>query len=140
MYNCPSSCFTTSQQRKGQSQSITTEVTRRVISVNFPPIFVGRSAGRKLFTTVAIAVVCIQKLNNNNDDDNNNNNKNNNTGRMTKGRTVLIAKDPQKGSVPSNYRPVTILAMCSKLLMGIWAGEIYYFMEAKNVLPEEQRD
>ena len=58
---------------------------------------------------------------------------------MTKGRTILIIKDPQKGSVPSNYRPITCLAMCWKLLTGILAGEIYSFMENQNALPEEQK-
>ena len=58
---------------------------------------------------------------------------------MTKGRTVLIVKDPQKGRVPSNFRPITCLAMCWKLLTGMLAGEIYSSMEAKNVLPEEQK-
>ena len=58
---------------------------------------------------------------------------------MTKGRTVLIVKDPQKGSVPSNYRPITFLAMCWKLLTGILAGEIYSFMEDQNILPKEQK-
>ena len=58
---------------------------------------------------------------------------------MSKGRTILIIKDPQKGSVPSNYRPITCLAMCWKLLTGILAGEIYSFMENQNALPEEQK-
>ena len=48
---------------------------------------------------------------------------------MTKGRTVLIVKDPQKGRVPSSYRPIACLAMWWKLLTGILAGEIYSFME-----------
>ena len=58
---------------------------------------------------------------------------------MTKGRTILIIKDPQKGSVPSNYRPITCLAMCWKSLTGILAGEICSFMENQNALPEEQK-
>ena len=57
----------------------------------------------------------------------------------TKGRTILIIKDSQKGSVPSNYRRITCLAMCWKLLTGILAGEIYSFMENQNALLEEQK-
>ena len=33
--------------------------------------------------------------------------------RLTKGRRVLIMKDPQKGTNPSNYKPVTCLCIIS---------------------------
>ena len=58
---------------------------------------------------------------------------------MTKERTILIVKDPQKGSVPSKYRLITCIAMCWKSLTRILAGEIYLFMENQNIVPEEQR-
>ena len=35
---------------------------------------------------------------------------------MTKGRTTLIQKDPNKGTAPSNYRPITCLPMMWKIL------------------------
>ncbi|KAL4008504.1 hypothetical protein ACER0C_002356 [Sarotherodon galilaeus] len=38
---------------------------------------------------------------------------------LTEGRTVLIPKDPKKGPVPSNYRPITCLSTTWKLLSGI---------------------
>ena len=41
---------------------------------------------------------------------------------MTKGRTVLIQKDRSKGTVASNYRPITCLPLVWKLLTGIVAN------------------
>ncbi|TWW78234.1 hypothetical protein D4764_11G0003550 [Takifugu flavidus] len=43
---------------------------------------------------------------------------------LTQGRTVLIMKEPQKGSVPSNYRPITCLSTTWKLLSGLIAAKI----------------
>uniref|UniRef100_A0A7N8XHF5 Reverse transcriptase domain-containing protein n=1 Tax=Mastacembelus armatus TaxID=205130 RepID=A0A7N8XHF5_9TELE len=43
---------------------------------------------------------------------------------LTEGRTVLILKDPQKGAVPSNYRPITCLCTTWKLLSGIIAAKM----------------
>ena len=40
---------------------------------------------------------------------------------LTTGRTVLIMKDPEKGTVPSNYRPITCLPTTWKLLSGVIA-------------------
>jgi len=39
--------------------------------------------------------------------------------KLATGRTVLIAKDPSKGSVPINYRPITCLSSVYKFLTGI---------------------
>ena len=58
---------------------------------------------------------------------------------MTKGRTVLIQKDRSKGTVASNYRPITCLPLVWKLLTGIVANEVYSFLEGHNLLPEEQK-
>jgi len=43
---------------------------------------------------------------------------------MVKGRTVLIQKDPSKGTVASNYRPIACLPIMWKLLTGIFAESI----------------
>ncbi|TWW61836.1 hypothetical protein D4764_04G0004830 [Takifugu flavidus] len=43
---------------------------------------------------------------------------------LTQGRKVLIMKDPQKGTIPSNYRPITCLSTTWKLLSGIIAAKI----------------
>lgn len=43
---------------------------------------------------------------------------------LTQGRTILILKDPSKGAVPSNYRPITCLSTTWKLMSGIIAAKI----------------
>ena len=58
---------------------------------------------------------------------------------MTKGKTVLIQKDPAKGNDPSNYRPITCLPLAWKILTGIIAEETYTFLEQRSLLPEEQK-
>ena len=58
---------------------------------------------------------------------------------MTKGKTVLIQKDPAKGNDPSNYRPITCLPLAWKILTGIIAEEAYTFLEQRSLLPEEQK-
>jgi len=58
---------------------------------------------------------------------------------MVTGRTVLIQKDPAKGTVAGNYRPITCLPLMWKLLTGIFAGKIYDHLEYSNLLPEEQK-
>ena len=58
---------------------------------------------------------------------------------MIKRRTVLIQKDPQKGTVPSNYRPIVCLPLMWKLLTGIFADKIYDHLLSNNLLPDEQK-
>jgi len=57
----------------------------------------------------------------------------------TKGRTVLIQKDKSKGRDASNYRPITCLPLCWKLLTALLSDEIYLFLEENQCLPEEQK-
>jgi len=58
---------------------------------------------------------------------------------MVKGRTVLIQKDPAKGTVASNYRPIACLPLMWKLLTGIFAEKIYDHLRDNNLLPDEQK-
>ena len=58
---------------------------------------------------------------------------------MVKGRTVLIQKDPVKGNVESNYRPIACLPIMWKLLTGIFAERIYDHLHANSLLPNEQK-
>ena len=58
---------------------------------------------------------------------------------MTKGRTVLIMKDPEKGATAENYRPITCLPVMWKLLTGIIAEDLYEFLDTENLLPDEQK-
>ena len=60
-------------------------------------------------------------------------------GWMTKGRTVLIQKDPAKGTVAGNYRPIACLPLMWKLLTGTLAGKIYDHLNANGLLPAEQK-
>ena len=57
---------------------------------------------------------------------------------MTKGKKVLIQKDPVNGNDPSNNRPITCLPLAWKILTGIIAEETYTFLERRSLLPEEQ--
>ena len=58
---------------------------------------------------------------------------------MTHGRTVLIMKDPQKGSEVSNYRPIKCLPLFWKLFTGLLSDEIYSYLELRQLLPSEQK-
>ncbi|KAL3972560.1 male germ cell-associated kinase [Sarotherodon galilaeus] len=52
---------------------------------------------------------------------------------LTEGQTVLILKDPKKGPVPSNYRPITCLSTTWKLLSGIIAAKMNGHMELYKI-------
>ena len=58
---------------------------------------------------------------------------------MTKGRTTLIQKDPEKGNAANNYRPIACLPLMWKLLTTILAEKVYAHLSEKNVLPDEQK-
>jgi hypothetical protein len=47
---------------------------------------------------------------------------------LTRGRTILIMKDPIQGPIPKNYRPITCLPTMWKLLSGIMADKIMEHM------------
>ena len=58
---------------------------------------------------------------------------------MTIGRTSLFMKDPAKGPVADNYRPIACLPMMWKLLTGLFAEMIYEHLDVNNLLPDEQK-
>ena len=58
---------------------------------------------------------------------------------MVKGRTVLIQKDPAKGKVAKNYRPIACLPLMWKLLTGIFADKVYDHLHVNSLLPDEQK-
>ena len=58
---------------------------------------------------------------------------------MVKGRTVLIQKNPLKGTSADNFRPITCLPLMWKLLTGIFAESIYKHLETNGLLKEEQK-
>ena len=58
---------------------------------------------------------------------------------MVKGRTVLIQKDPMRGTQASNYRPIACLPMMWKLLTGIMGDKLYQHLERNGLLADEQK-
>ena len=58
---------------------------------------------------------------------------------MTTGKTVLCVKDKSKGSLVSNFGPITCLPLLWKLLTGIIADSMYEHLEKESVLPFEQK-
>ena len=48
---------------------------------------------------------------------------------MTKGRTILMQKDKEKGKEASNYRPITCLPLVWKLLTGVIEEDVYGFLD-----------
>ena len=58
---------------------------------------------------------------------------------MTTGRTYLLMKDPVKGPLPSNYRPITCLPVMWKLFSGLISDSIYHHLDTQNLLPPEQK-
>ena len=57
---------------------------------------------------------------------------------MTKGRTILMQKDKEKGKAASNYRTITCLPLVWKLLTGVIAEEVYGFLDTNLLLRQEQ--
>ena len=57
---------------------------------------------------------------------------------MTKGRTILMQKDKEKGKAASNYRPITYLPLVWKLLAGVIAEEVYGFLDTNLLLPQDK--
>ena len=58
---------------------------------------------------------------------------------MTKGKTPLIQKDPSKGTIPNNCRPITCLPMMWKILTTQIREEIYYLLSSCGLFSEEQK-
>ena len=54
---------------------------------------------------------------------------------MTKGKSKLIQKDPSKGTVPNNYRPIT----CLPILTAQIREKIYYSLSSHELFPGEQK-
>ena len=55
---------------------------------------------------------------------------------LTKGRTVLCQKDPQRAN---NFRPISCLPLMWILMTGIISDCIYTFLEENEMLPVEQK-
>ena len=58
---------------------------------------------------------------------------------MTKGRTPLTQKDPNKGTAPNNYRPITCLRMMWKILTAQIGEKIYYSLTSRGLFSDKQK-
>ena len=58
---------------------------------------------------------------------------------VTKGKTILIPKDPQKGTSPNNYRSIKYLLMMWKILIAQTRGDIFYSLINSGLFPVEQK-
>ena len=58
---------------------------------------------------------------------------------MTKEKTTLIQKDPEKGNTANNFCPMACLLLMWKLLTIVLEEKIYAQTSEKNVLPIEQK-
>ena len=58
---------------------------------------------------------------------------------MTKRKTTLIQKGPNKGTAPNNYRPITWLPVMWKILTAQIREEIYYSLTSRGLFPKEQK-
>ena len=58
---------------------------------------------------------------------------------MTKGRTTLIQKDPNKGTARNNFRAITCLLVMWKILTVQMRKEIYYSLTSRGLFPDEQK-
>ena len=58
---------------------------------------------------------------------------------MVWGKAVLIQKDFIKGTIPSNYRPITCLPYIWKILAGIISDKMYESLDERRVLIEERK-
>ena len=58
---------------------------------------------------------------------------------MTKGKTILIQKDPSKGTDPNNYRCITFLPMMWKILTAQIREGVYYSLTSRELFPDEQK-
>ena len=59
--------------------------------------------------------------------------------KMTKGRTTLIQKDPNKGTAQNNYRSKSCLPLIWKILIAQIKEEIYYSLTSHGLFPNDQK-
>ena len=55
------------------------------------------------------------------------------------GRTVLIVKNPSKGNVPSNYRPITCLSTVWKFLTSVLRLVLHRHLVSVSAIPFQQK-
>ena len=58
---------------------------------------------------------------------------------MATGKTILCQKDPGKGNVVNNYRPISCLTLMWKLMTRIIVNSVYEYRKMYNLLLVEQK-
>jgi len=58
---------------------------------------------------------------------------------LLQGKTTLIVKNPKRGAVPFNYRPITCLPTLAKLFSLLISEIVYKHLNDSNLLPHEQK-
>ena len=58
---------------------------------------------------------------------------------MAKGRTTLLQKGNSKGDVANNNRPIISLPLMWKLLTGVIAAHIYWYLDQQKLFRDQQK-
>ena len=58
---------------------------------------------------------------------------------MTTEKTTLLLKNKEKGTIPSNYRPITCLPTTFKLMTAILAESMLNYLENNGLIPEKHK-
>ena len=58
---------------------------------------------------------------------------------MTKGKTTLILKNPEKGNAANNCHSIACLPIMWKLLTSVLTEKVYAHLSEKKMLPDEQK-
>ena len=58
---------------------------------------------------------------------------------MTTGKTTLLMKNKEKGTITRNYRPITCLTTSFKLMTAIIAESMLNHLENNGLIPDEQK-
>ena len=58
---------------------------------------------------------------------------------MTTGKTTLLMKNKEKGTIPNNYRPITCLPTTFKLMTAIIAESMLNHLENNDLISDEQK-
>ena len=56
---------------------------------------------------------------------------------MTKGK--ITQKDPRKGTIPSNYKPIMFLPIIWKILTALIKEEIYYLRDCRGLFLKNKK-
>ena len=58
---------------------------------------------------------------------------------MITGKTTLLMKNKEKGTIPKNYRPITCLLTAFKLMTAIITESMLNHLKNNGLIPDEQK-